>query len=115
MSYTKGKWTTIRSGIDCDDWPVAQTYPDTRKDSDTSLALMRGNAQLIAAAVNGCQAVNPDNPMAVADSIKEMHEALKELMTALENWELGRESTERDIRIAYNLAKSSLAKAEGGA
>ena len=38
------------------------------------------NASLIVATVNTCASVNPDNPMAVAKSIKEMYEALKELL-----------------------------------
>ena len=37
------------------------------------------NANLIAAAVNACKKVNPDNPMAVAEAIGGMREALKEL------------------------------------
>ncbi|KKL76917.1 hypothetical protein LCGC14_2040060, partial [marine sediment metagenome] len=37
------------------------------------------NAHLIAAAVNACIKLNPDNPMAVAESISEMCEALKNL------------------------------------
>ena len=35
------------------------------------------DANLIVAAVNACQFVNQDNPIAVADSIKDMYEALK--------------------------------------
>ena len=35
------------------------------------------NAHLIVNSVNACQEVSPDNPMAVAESIKDMYEALK--------------------------------------
>lgn len=37
----------------------------------------RANAHLIVTAVNACAQVNPDNPMAVAEAIEEMYEALK--------------------------------------
>lgn len=40
---------------------------------------MRTNAHLIVAAANNCRAVNPDNPRAVAESIKDMYEALQYL------------------------------------
>ncbi len=66
-------------------------------------------AHLIAAAVNACQSVNPDNPMAVAESIKFMYEALKEIT----------ELAPRDkLRLPYaiaavEIADKALAKAEG--
>lgn len=38
------------------------------------------NAHLITTAVNACIKLNPDNPMAVAESIAELYEACKELL-----------------------------------
>ena len=38
------------------------------------------NANLIVEAVNACASVNPDNPMAVAQSITDLYEALKTLV-----------------------------------
>ena len=38
-------------------------------DIDTTIA----NAHLIAAAVNACKKINPDNPMAAAESIGDMY------------------------------------------
>jgi len=84
MNYTKGEWKANSTAIDCDGWPIAQTYPDTRLDSITSLKLMRANAHLIAAA-----------PM--------MYEALK----ALEKWYHSKAG-----ELPY-YARQALAKAEG--
>lgn len=70
---------------------------------------IEANAHLIAAAVNACQSVNPDNPQAVAESIKDMYEVLETIMEALEKD--GSKSVA--VRIAYNLAKQALAQAEG--
>ena len=50
MNYTKGEWKANRTVVDCDGWPIAQTYPDTRLNSNDSLSLMQANAHLIAAA-----------------------------------------------------------------
>ena len=38
------------------------------------------NAHLIAAAVNACLKINPDNPMAVAESIGDLYEACKDVI-----------------------------------
>ncbi len=43
---------------------------------------MRANANLIVAAVNACIELNPSNPLAVAEAIKDMHEALKVILPA---------------------------------
>ncbi len=78
--YTKGEWklddtgTAIYSG----ERLVANCggYVLTQKETLT-LAENKANAHLIVAAVNACTSVNPDNPLAVAESIKDMYEALK--------------------------------------
>ncbi len=57
------------------------------------------NANLIVSCVNACKSVNPDNPQAVAESIKEMYEALKhyrELHQAF-NTMLGLRAKDEDI------------------
>ena len=72
--YTKGEWTI-------------NTVKGIRVQTDNKCICLVGendeedkiNAHLIAAAVNGCASVNPDNPYAVAESIRDMYEALKEL------------------------------------
>ena len=87
-----------------DHYPVAKVltgewgdeYPSIRLVGDSSLDLKAeaymemiaygtiaeetaiANACIIVAAVNACQKVNPDNPLAVAENITEMYEALTE-------------------------------------
>ena len=113
MNYTKGEWKANKSSIECDGWPVAQTYPDTRLNSNASLSLMRANAHLIAAAVNACASVNPDNPMAVAESIKDMYEALGELLEITHDLTLGDGSPDPQVEAANRKGREALAKAEG--
>ena len=68
------------------------------------------NANLIVAAVNACSLVNPDNPMAVAESIKDMKEALKDCITSMQSSRLyGAENLEGAIIVA----QIARAKAEG--
>ncbi len=109
MSYAKEEWKVYKSGrhfiIDkgrpiCSD-EVAKVY------------YSEANAHLIATAVNACQAVNPNNPQAVAESIKELYEALKTLVETLEIQ--GDELAEAGIGYIpeYNKAIEALAKAEG--
>ena len=65
------------------------------------------NANLIAAAVNGCISVNPNNPHAVAETIKDMYEALKVALNETPGFMLG-----EDVK---QIMKQALAKAEGRA
>ncbi len=92
MECTKGKWTVWK--------PIDRVPPvgegfwgvyivDERdnqiaKISRQNSAELIPDANLITAAVNACIEINPDNPQAVADSIKEMYEALKELTDIME-------------------------------
>ena len=78
MNYTKGKWYVkdYREGeaksIRCD--------CGEGLDAQIAFVLEKGDAHIIAAAVNACIKVNPNNPLAVAESIQEMYEAMKELI-----------------------------------
>ena len=69
MKHTKGAWEAIGSCIR-DEEHIEICTCSTYQESANA------NARLIATAITACQAVNPDNPMAVADSIKEMYEFL---------------------------------------
>ena len=92
MNYTKGEWWAefiqvpnkqqweIRAKTE---HPLLQHIADMGKPTDGSKA--EANAHLIAAAVNACISVNPDNPLAVAESIKDMYEALLYIKKLLEN------------------------------
>ena len=68
----RGKQTGGRAFVTTSDTLdlVAEAQGDTQEEAEA-------NAKLIAAAVNACIKVNPDNPMAVAESITELYEALK--------------------------------------
>ena len=69
MDFTKGKWKVYKV-------PAAYLI-NTDNMENIADCKTEANAHLIAAAVNACQSVNQDNPMAVATSIKDMYEALK--------------------------------------
>jgi len=74
----KGEWK-VRSGIlntkelfvTCENVDIAEVF--------YQLPNAKANVQLILKAVNACIKLNPDNPLAVAESIKDLYEALKEV------------------------------------
>ena len=79
MEYTKGEWEKHAYGngnfyIEASGRQVATIhyYPTDKSDEIAST-----NTQLIIEAVNQCIDINPDNPLNVAQSIKQMYEALK--------------------------------------
>lgn len=49
------------------------------RDKIATVYYSQANANLIVSAINGCVSVNPENPQVVAESIKDMYEALKEI------------------------------------
>jgi len=82
MNYTKGEWTADNGESEL--WGIFQ------KEDCKGIAYLcepdgtllcpeqaEANARLIVAAVNGCISVNPDNPLAVAEDIKDMYESLR--------------------------------------
>jgi len=97
MNCTKGKWKVEGDFI-----------VDEKGQSICKLAIITArdaNAHLIVIALNACASVNPDNPMAVAESIKDMYEALQKLVQVC-----------RDVSYTHselNRARQALAKAEG--
>jgi len=82
MNYTKGEWKVTNELLIWSDQHEGLQFHNR-------IALMEDgyeaedNAQLIVAAVNACASVNPDNPLAVAESIKDMYAALKLAREAL--------------------------------
>jgi len=63
------------------EWKVKQSTSgryDIEMDDNFLIAdvVNLANANLIVSAVNACIKINPDNPQAVAESIKDMYEAL---------------------------------------
>ena len=79
MNYSKGKWEVYKDFV-IDDKGNSIHIPNTKRKFSENLA----NAHLIAAAVNACISVNPDNPQAVAESIKDMYEALEDIIQQAE-------------------------------
>ncbi|KKL22116.1 hypothetical protein LCGC14_2438630 [marine sediment metagenome] len=134
MEYSKGDWevgsgngltgptTENASGAVCggEDWPVAPVSvgittialcPD-QENGDTIKPIKgtgEANAHLIAAAVNACIKLNPDNPIAAAESIGAVYEALKTLLGAYD-FDNGKFEYIHANRISE--AQEALAKAE---
>jgi hypothetical protein len=83
MNYTKGEWKYIPESKDYIDKNMEESYRGVIQGGKLNMALavmisdciqdeVEANAHLIAAAVNACASVNPDNPLAVAESVKDM-------------------------------------------
>ncbi len=68
---TKGRWKIDHHHI------VDENGRSLAKVLDGTFEERVGNAHLIVSAVNACASVNPENPMAVAESIEPIYEALK--------------------------------------
>lgn len=90
-NYVKGQWKAYCLGSegyqvrkDNEGVPAAKIKEELKERLTPIVERMGGsfetqrvNAELIASAVNACISVNPDNPQVVAESIKDMYEALK--------------------------------------
>lgn len=124
MNLTKGEWT-VQLAQDYDehefeisyDTPDGLTYPIADIHGRLEYGDAEANARLIVAAVNACQKVNPENPLAVAGSIQEMYEALKKCADFLYSYSGdGLRVSDRwysKFKERYQLAYDVLAKAEG--
>jgi len=102
MAISKGKWeatgTTIMLNGDYR-FPLAHVTDPDKPMHTTPTA--EANADIIVTAINACQEVNQDNPMAVAESIKDMYEFCRELLMSLdtgyERLGAGREGSLRQV------------------
>jgi len=73
----------------------------------------KANAALIVAAVNACFAINPDNPLAVAEALPKLVEALRESLSRLDD--LNNHITMNEYNASYpaiSKARAALAKLE---
>lgn len=110
MEYTEKKWgiaphdpaTIISKSGDT----IALCDSPYRDQKNIPAEERFGNAKLILTAVNACIKLNPDNPMAVAESISDLYEVLKRVILIWDNFE---HITTGD----YIVAQKALAKAEG--
>jgi hypothetical protein len=113
--YTKGQWQAYQ--LEGDNVSIGAVTDQRVVVEVASLNTLLGyntmvnNALLITTAVNSCQAVNPDCPLSVAESIQEMYEALKALVE--EEFADGPSDNALD-RAVQALAKAK-EKANGGA
>jgi len=97
---TKGEWKVEDNYVYClnnkgtNRFFAGVQHGNTDTGEMTPHSELVANANLIAAAVNACILLNPDNPLAAAESIKDMREA-------------------RAMYDALKLIVRALAKAEG--
>jgi len=90
MAISKGEWKAWITNKKPAEWTICigkngdVGIAKTIEDPTVSIIQRGNNANIIAAAVNACQSVNQDNPMAVAESIKDMYEELKEAKLQIE-------------------------------
>jgi hypothetical protein len=119
LNYSKGQWTVAADSYG----KVRHSRKDcvfaldmTGKTVGPTVAHAIANhddADLIVSAVNGCISVNTDNPQLVAESIKDMYEALKSLQSEI------RASLKFDVKKHYSLmladvaTSKAIAKVEG--
>lgn len=80
------------------------------KPSLPKIMKQHANARLIVTAVNACKKLNPDNPMAVADTISDLYEALKALKF---QFAMAVEHPYSKDKEVYEQAEQALAKADG--
>ena len=115
MAYTKGQWEAYLTNKTPPEWTICagvngeQGIAKTVVDDSISILSRKANANLIAAAVNACAEVNPENPQAVAESIGDMYEALKSARAMLPT-SLPIESIGYKTRLQID---KTLAKADG--
>jgi len=71
MNYTKGEWRNWSAPNGYHIWAGDVHIADVGDKED---AEQSANANLIVEVVNACQSVNPDNPFAVAQALKDLYE-----------------------------------------
>ncbi len=79
--YTRGEWKVGEAFDKGAEYPVYSEDGYELARVFIHSGEQKSNAHLIAGAVNACASVNPDNPMAVAEAIKPMYEALKKAIS----------------------------------
>lgn len=102
MECTKGEWKIhqyVQEGI----WEITAGSVCIASVSDEA------NANLMVEAVNACQSVNPNNPIATAKAIKDLYEACKDALNIFTQYD-AYNATISGISLKLNEA---LAKAEG--
>jgi len=75
------------------------------------LSEAQANAALIVAAVNACFAINPSSPLAVAEALPELVEALETIHVRTEEYTTATDK-ERALEAIHEISRAALAKIE---
>ncbi len=109
MNYTRGDWKEYQDALTNDAYNIEVKHTGHEKVyTEIAVVYHSQDARLIVSAVNACVSVNPDNPQTVAESIKDMYEALKAIYQDVDLQNIDGGSDELNI-----LTQKALAKAEG--
>ncbi len=111
MKYTQGEWYREGNWITVSGSGVIAICPSPVV-GDGVMEFI-ANANLIVSCVNACKSVNQDSPQAVAESIKEMYEALKMAQEVMEISEVSCAAQGQCGNEPYLKIIQALAKAEG--
>ncbi|MBU1173068.1 MAG: hypothetical protein KKD44_26190 [Proteobacteria bacterium] len=84
MKYSRGKWIPYAFGIQrFDNNNVSHEVLTIPNNTKMDLVELQNNTEIACAAVNVCASINPNNPMAVVESIKTMYEMITADINAL--------------------------------
>lgn len=116
MGCSKGEWKAEKVGgegkciIHTGDFtlPFVDTFPNHFRQPPVSSEEAEANAQLIVTAVNACKAINPENPLAVAEGLGELYEALKYVIRELDKADIVKADS-----ILMEYPNRAIAKVEG--
>lgn len=117
MNYTKGEWQVVEESQGINQLPRIDIMAIGEQEKNICQLSVRppeetlANANLIAASVNSCISVNPDNPQAVAESIKDMYEALQTVTEYKDELNYGNPTA---LTLVLKKVYQALDKAEGG-
>ena len=84
-NITYGKWLAIKAPTNVQIQPENNLLLCIADVYSCCIGTAESNAKFIEVCQNQCYGINPDNPLTVAQSIKDMYEALKLYMKHQEN------------------------------
>ena len=109
MNCTKGVKLFYDDSCDLSEGEITEIDGEVQNQVGHILPNFRDKyGRLFPAAVNACIELNPDNPIAVAESIGKMYEACKKMIAVLNHY--GSDQPEPE----FSEMKQVLAKVEGG-
>ncbi len=79
---TQGKWTAYKDTLTQDSCVIDLPHKSHEKTyTEIGISFHQQDARFICECANQCQSVNPSNPLAVAQNIKAMYQALQGSIT----------------------------------